>query len=107
MTVKDSALSTPQPAHSSLFPAYREDLGHQRIQINLLMLHVCAVVLGAQVISGLEPQVNMVRNCHTLFCVAGNFLQVATNLDTHQVRVLKAADVCSSVGNVGELHGAL
>ena len=51
--------------------------GHQtwqRVQINLLVLHVHAVALGVQVISVFEPRVNMVRNCRTLFCMAGNFL---------------------------------
>ena len=57
--------------------------GHQTwqcIQINLLVLCMHAVALGVQVISGLEPWVNMVRNCRTLFCMAGNFLWVATQL---------------------------
>ena len=52
--------------------------GHQtrqRIQINLLVLHVHAAALG---VHGLEPWVNMVGNCCTLFCVSGNFLQVVT-----------------------------
>ena len=57
--------------------------GHQTWQcrrINLLVLRACVVASGARVIGDLEPQVNVVGNCHTLFRVVCDFLWVAAQV---------------------------